>query len=706
MSAQDETMRLVAEVVDKTTGPIKKMQASFKALGDEAANAHRKGSKEAREHSKHVKELHERLAKVKEFTADALTPALASAGISIFSVGEAIGAMAEQIKKAGEQYNILNDTMKRGHVSSQFVQGMGMAFQRLGMDASKANSFISETGETLDKLHRGNAQEMQRLQGTFGNTLPWIERVLNGARSYEEASTRIMKALTDEHIPIDQRRKLAEAFHIDPRIASKDGKELRDSLIQSMRDAADHSLDFKLTKQLDDAYTELGVKLRILSNDLVNTFGPDAVSMITALADSMGEIEKHIDDEVRDAKALYRALKAIWDFGQVGFLKKTPGELWHDLNKPKANSLAQPDAFGTWSPAQKLAAGMSPVSYRGSDAMNSLSAGVKDGVLAAFREWAGISSLPRGGGFQHASLGDSGSGSGYSDGFGGGGSGSAHRFGSRQFPQLSGQLPKSTHAVVKALRGGGAGLGTDDVGAGLSGSDYLKARRKPFMDEINNDPGLKDQVRGMLQTEGTPKHTMESMLNRLDYERSMGGKINTVRKMLHSGFYGPINHGRLGGAIAQVNRDPHLKARLDKAMSDAFGSNDLEGATDQGMRTDSNGRWRGGFKSFGGGNIFNDWGGGPGGHAGARRFREALQHGVAAEAVAALHGSHGAHLADHIRHHINAGGNAVKVQGDASVNVNFKNMPKGTHVSSSANGMFKTVKLNRGRPMAMASQDS
>ncbi|MDN4982375.1 hypothetical protein QY049_03945 [Bradyrhizobium sp. WYCCWR 13022] len=714
MSAQDETMRLIAEVVDKTTGPIKRMGEAFKSLGEESQKAHKKGSKEAREHAKHIRELHERLAKTKEFVSDALTPALATAGITVFSVGEAIGVMAEKIKAAGEQYNILNDTIKRGHVSSQFVQGMGLAFQRLGIDASKANGFISETGETLDKLRRGNAQEMQRLQGTFGNTLPWIERVLKGAQSYEEASTRIMKALTDERIPIDQRRKLADAFHIDPRIASKSGEELREQIIKSMRDATDHSLDFKLTKKLDDAYTELGIKIQLLSNDLVNTFGPGAVQMIDKLADSMGEVEKHIDDEVRDAKALYKVLEAIWDGPNIGWLKKTPGELWHDLNRPKDNSLAQPNSFNDWSPAQKLAAGMSPVVYRGSDAMKSLSEGVRDGVLSAFREWAGASAAPGSGGIQNASfttrsgrsfhLSQNGSfGTGYDDGGSQIEGGNAHKGITGITPKrMPGKrLPKGT--------GGDVSMTGPDLGAGLHGSDYLRARRKPFMDEINSNPGLKDEVRGMLLTEGTPKHTMESLLNRMDYERSMGGNIKSVRRMLHSGFYGPINHGKLAGAIARIRRDPKLKARLDKAMQDAFGSNDLEGATDQGMKTDPNGRWRGGYKDFGGGNIFNDWGGGPGGHSVARRFREALEHGVA---VAAMHGTTGAHLSDHIRHSVHEGirsgmsGGPVKVQGDASLRVDLNGFPKGTRFASSASGMFKAVKLNRGRPMAMASQDS
>jgi hypothetical protein len=39
------------------------------------------------------------------------------------------------------------------------------------------------------------------------------------------------------------------------------------------------------------------------------------------------------------------------------------------------------------------------------------------------------------------------------------------------------------------------------------------------------------------------------------------------------------------------------------------------------------------------------------------------------------------------------------------VTVDFQNMPKGIRTKASASGLFKEVKLNRGRSMPMASQD-
>jgi hypothetical protein len=48
----------------------------------------------------------------------------------------------------------------------------------------------------------------------------------------------------------------------------------------------------------------------------------------------------------------------------------------------------------------------------------------------------------------------------------------------------------------------------------------------------------------------------------------------------------------------------------------------------------------------------------------------------------------------------------VDVRGDASLTVDLNGFPRSTKTTATANGMFKQVTLNRGRPMAMASEDS
>ena len=152
---------------------------------------------------------------------------------------------------------------------------------------------------------------------------------------------------------------------------------------------------------------------------------------------------------------------------------------------------------------------------------------------------------------------------------------------------------------------------------------YIKNRRAKFADQLG-EPRTKLQVEAMLASEDAahPLPVVESLFNRCDYS----GK--TLMQMLHSGFYGPINRGKLPAFENLIEHNPHLKARMDAAINAALeGSNIIQGYTDQGLPTDPNGRWPGMHIN---GEVFNDWGGGPGGHAGAKAWREKFMAAAAA----------------------------------------------------------------------------
>lgn len=147
------------------------------------------------------------------------------------------------------------------------------------------------------------------------------------------------------------------------------------------------------------------------------------------------------------------------------------------------------------------------------------------------------------------------------------------------------------------------------------GNTYIKAQREKFDGQLR-DPAVRLQVEAMLVSEDAahPLPVVESLFNRCNYS----GK--TLVQMLHSGFYGPINRGRLPGFEHLILHNPHLRSRIDDAINLALdGSNMIQGYTDQGLPTDPNGKWPG-LHIYG--EVFNDWGGGPGGHAGAKAWRE------------------------------------------------------------------------------------
>ena len=176
----------------------------------------------------------------------------------------------------------------------------------------------------------------------------------------------------------------------------------------------------------------------------------------------------------------------------------------------------------------------------------------------------------------------------------------------------------AANAAADKTRAGGAGAGSLAGGGAAvqGGAASLKEERARMKAEVDKDPKLAATLRGLAVAEDAhdPAGVIESLANRAAYT----GK--SIRELIGrpggSGFYGPMNRGQV---------HPNNSQRVQDAIDSVWeGSNRLKGATDQGSAGDPNAHWQGGRILPPGasrGAIYNDWGGGPGGHEGARQFR-------------------------------------------------------------------------------------
>ena len=255
---------------------------------------------------------------------------------------------------------------------------------------------------------------------------------------------------------------------------------------------------------------------------------------------------------------------------------------------------------------------------------------------------------------------------------------------------------------------------TADLGEGKEGSEYLAARRAPMKQQIENDPALKRQVAALMtmEHESDPAAVYESLANRMDYvntERAKRGQEPLSLKQMVFGtgkgsFYGPVRRGLLGARMAQMS--PERFQAMYNAMAFVHGgSNLLEGATDQGSANDPNAQHQGGRKvRFG--EVYNDFGGGPGGHAAAARFREMIQKGFREGVKSGIWTAgtkaipHAALSRDAIDSSLRVGPNDR--YGSATVDIDFSGMDKAKREKNRIDQAFLDVKIHRSPQAPMA----
>lgn len=189
---------------------------------------------------------------------------------------------------------------------------------------------------------------------------------------------------------------------------------------------------------------------------------------------------------------------------------------------------------------------------------------------------------------------------------------------SQGIPGGAWENPDVTANVPSAGSGGAIGSATPEIvgpqtvaRSRVNGSDtrptagysnFLRQQRATSARELQ-DPRLRLQVAGMmhLENDSDPIGPVESLLNR----KAMTGR--SLTSLLHGGFYGPINNGRLPAAMRALQGNPRLYQYYNRYIDAALsGSNVLGGATDQGLPTDPNG-WNPSGRVQRGSEVYNDW---------------------------------------------------------------------------------------------------
>jgi hypothetical protein len=700
-----EKLEFIATLQDETKAALSKMVENHKAAVAQIKKHNTDVAVQHKAQAKSYAEITENIGKFKNVVSGAVTPAMASLGLATYGVGTGIAKVIDLLKQAGESYNILNDAARRSGTSAGYITAITVAMERLGISAAAVPGYIAEMGDHLARIQRGAPQELNALTGSFKNMLPIIRETLKGATTGEERITRLLK-LASQHpeVPVDKWAKFYEAIGGPASLGTKNLEEVEKAL-SAGAEAAKHMPDPTLLKGLDEAFSHLRESLNAFGNDTVRIFGPAGIKLVEGFASAIDKLGENAVRNKIDKRSIFgRALDALGlenttAPGVGGYLGAGRGaapeggasfkDRFDAMKKPVAEGVLQglrDFAIGRESDASMFANGLKPMAYH---------PGGGGGGMFGSKEYPAV---------------DGGTGGGDAGGVGGGqggpltsGGGGKSSFGPKSFSSFP---PKAGGGGGPAAGGQG---GMIPSAAGLRGSDYLRAERERYAKEFEVNPELKKRLAAIVQLEnpGAGTAVVESLMNRgnipshtRSIEQGMGGGAKS--------FYNPVRKGLVPGALAALERNPkrmaERMAQIDAALA---GSNQTQGYTDQGSKGDPN------YETGGVGvNInkerFNDWG-----VPGSKAYRLHQQAMVAGEGLK----QHGANIREFVARGrrsqtdgqlLKQGMKAVDAGGTShTLDINLGNFPRGTQTKYAGDpGLFKSVKLNRGRPMANASEDS
>ena len=698
--SQEDTMRLVAELLDKTSGPLKDIQKSLRDTANVAKKLSGEGTAGTKDHEKAYQGLFSSIEKTRRELSGAFTPAMAELGITTFGVGGALAGLVANLKSFSAQYSVMRDATRRTGASGDFLESTANAIERLtGEDPAQAIQNLANMREQMDRLSRGRPDTINAWRDAYNGLYESLGKQLVGKTLPDQIETAMEWFDHHPDVAFDKKRDILALMGMDPALATVKLGEFHEAVEKEKRYQETHPYNLKLAEGLHESFDELRDTIRGIGWEMREAFGGTGATLFK-------DLSADIRRDTQDLKDFFALIDKVEEkLGIKGLADRI--DKWRGVDStgkplppaPESKSAAQEkksvddfakalkDAGATYTPMAFHEGGGT------SQAGQTIATATKEGMLAAFREWfASTQTRGAGGGFQNAAFSPSNEGTGPA--------GAPPKFGSAEFPNLGagggapaggspagGGGPTGSGATFNE-RFGNFTQGRDGSrpSAALSGSSFLQEQRSRFAEELKNNPQTRKELAALTTLEGNAANVSESLMNR------MAMTHGSIAKGLHSGFYGPINRGQLPGAMAALERDPKRMAKVSAAINEVLaGRNVLKGATDQGMASDPNGRWPGG-RVYGQDQVYNDWGGGPGGHEGARRFREEQQRQVAGASRDLL----GIAAKNPVA---SGGGGTQKVEGDAHLKVDLNGFPHGTKTDLTYGGLFTQYTLAKGKQM-------
>ena len=328
--SQEETLRLVATVSDKFSGPIAAMRKSLEGLTQRNVASHKAGRQAALAHEKAFSDLRKSVKETGEHVKGILEPAMIGLGLGAITTAASIGGLSAAIKDFGGTARDLSFVSKETGLAVDQLRALEAAGENVGISVGTMRNSLKSLYEELaqNKMHRGALREFSASQFMNPEARALSER-LRHAKDESESISIIMDTLANS----SQATKniLLDVLKLPPEFARLTKKDLKEvgELLGSMPKAylsngvaLQHSFDM----------------LRLSAQHLRETIGGELAPAMLQMTEA---VRKFVEDHGEDLR------KIFVDIAEA--IKTAPWKEWGDNIRAAAkwaDSAAQ--SLGGW----------------------------------------------------------------------------------------------------------------------------------------------------------------------------------------------------------------------------------------------------------------------------------------------------------------------------------------------------------------------
>lgn len=189
MSEQD-TLRLVAEVVDRFSTPLKNLRGQLQGLS-------REGTAHAETLGKGFQKLEGSLKGVAQTTTTVLNPALATVGVTSLTVGAAIAGVGASLRSFAGNTAVLAQASRDTGVAAQTLRDVQNILGKVGVSAEQSGTAIVGFAEKM-RLARdgiGPVMEFLRTQGRTAEGRKYFNDLADSLQHSKDNGDALVKAL-------------------------------------------------------------------------------------------------------------------------------------------------------------------------------------------------------------------------------------------------------------------------------------------------------------------------------------------------------------------------------------------------------------------------------------------------------------------------------------------------------------------------------